>query len=319
MAEIFPEEPLRDIPLDHPIYHLAADVYKVDILPEQTNTTPKLRGIFVSCRVGVVFSEYGLGCGWDDFAPTAIRQAKYYDPRSARLIGLNLVSYAVGYHRLGLSHAREHTLGFGRQEKALDGFAFAQIVHDGVWNTDPGGPENLLRTLTETRTETKLERISVRPGKDSLSGIQFLYLSGLTEWSWDERALSAMRGFLNRGGTLLVDNSLGLGSFDKFARRQIKQLLPDASLQVLAPGHEVFHCLFSMEQATYTPVLKKKKPGLRTPYLEGIEIDGSLRVMYSRYDLGGGWQGTDHPLSFGYASEDALKLGANIVVYAMTH
>jgi len=42
-------------------------------------------------------------------------------------------------------------------------------------------------------------------------------------------------------------------------------------------------------------------------------------VIYSRYALGNGWEGIDHPYSRGYESGDALRLGANILLYAMTH
>ena len=53
--------------------------------------------------------------------------------------------------------------------------------------------------------------------------------------------------------------------------------------------------------------------------MEGIEIGGTLRVLYSHYDLGNGWEGVDHPFTRGLAAGDALKVGVNAVVYAMTH
>ena len=37
------------------------------------------------------------------------------------------------------------------------------------------------------------------------------------------------------------------------------------------------------------------------------------------YDMGGGWQGDEHPQAKGYAVSDAMRLGVNVVTYAMTH
>jgi len=42
-------------------------------------------------------------------------------------------------------------------------------------------------------------------------------------------------------------------------------------------------------------------------------------VIYSRFDFGCGWEGEDHPYAYGVAPGDALKLGINVILYAMTH
>jgi len=42
-------------------------------------------------------------------------------------------------------------------------------------------------------------------------------------------------------------------------------------------------------------------------------------VVYSRFDLGNGWERLPHPYSRGYASDDPLRLGVDTLVYAMSH
>ena len=69
----------------------------------------------------------------------------------------------------------------------------------------------------------------------------------------------------------------------------------------------------------YTPFLQQVRPALKTPTLEGIDIGGVTSVVYSRYDLGCGWEMVEHPYAKGYASRDALRLGLNIIMYAETH
>ena len=69
----------------------------------------------------------------------------------------------------------------------------------------------------------------------------------------------------------------------------------------------------------YTLAARAKYPALAAPVLECIQIDGQARVLYSPFDMAAGWQGDDHPLAYGYETGDALRLGANLITYCLTH
>ena len=56
-----------------------------------------------------------------------------------------------------------------------------------------------------------------------------------------------------------------------------------------------------------------------SPALEGVAINGQLAVVYSPLDLGCGWELKPHPYGVGYESRDAIKLGVNVVMYAVSH
>jgi len=320
LKKLFPEESLRKIPPDHPVFRMVTDVEKVN-LPGSLGNLPQLEGIYVGCRLGVVVSKFGLGCGWDNFTPDAsIKGAVYYDVNDATALGLNMVAYAVGYNELGKAHARPELFGTGDEKPQSDDFLFAQIRHGGVWNTDPGGPGNLLRTLAgNTNVKVTFRRKTVKLGSDSLDHVHFIYLSGCHDFTFTTAEQEALRGFLNRGGTLLVDNAQGLKTFDIAVRRELKNALPGTELKAIDDSHEIFSTYYKIGKVEFTPAVKRLEPKLETPQLEGITLDGDLRVIYSRYDLGGGWQGSEHPQGKGYARGDALRLGTNIVTYAMTH
>jgi hypothetical protein len=197
---------------------------------------------------------------------------------------------------------------------------FAQVKHNGVWSTDPGGPENLLRTLArDTNVKVTFRRKTVDPASDSLKDIQFLYMSGCHDMVLTESAVEAIRGFLGRGGTLFVDNSQGLKTFDIAVRREMKKILPNADFRSLPLDHEVFSAYFKISKVAFTPAVQRLDPKLATPEFEGLQLDGDVRVIYSKYDLGGGWQADEHPQARGYATADAMRLGVNVVTYAMTH
>ena len=128
-----------------------------------------------------------------------------------------------------------------------------------------------------------------------------------------------MKRFLDAGGTLLINNGLGLRTFDTAVRRELKKVLPAASLAPLPAGSPLFNSVFKLAAAAYTPAAAAARPGLTRPYLEGISLHGDVKVIYSPIDLETGWQGLNPPLARAYQPDDALKLGVNIIMYAMTH
>ena len=54
------------------------------------------------------------------------------------------------------------------------------------------------------------------------------------------------------------------------------------------------------------------------PRLEGMKVGKNYAVLYSPYGLAGGWEMSQVPYADGYEDPDALKLGQNILMYAIT-
>jgi hypothetical protein len=320
MEKTFPELGFRVLPEDHPLYHIMVDVNQVNYPKNLGSHQPLLEGMYVYSRVGVLLSKYGLGCGWDGHEVPLLKQAIYYDVPSAGQIGLNIAAYAVGYARIGRAEAKPELYGALDEKHPTDEFVFAQIKHDGAWNVESGGASRLLQELRKsTSLRVSLKRVPVQPGHDDLSSFTFLYLSGLDDFHWDAGAVAALKQFLDGGGTLLINNGLGLHTFDAAVRRELRKLLPGASLTSLSLTHPVFNSVFKLTDASYTPAAAAARPGLTQPYLEGISLHGDLKVIYSPIDLETGWQGLNPPLARAYQPEGALKLGVNIIMYAMTH
>jgi hypothetical protein len=194
------------------------------------------------------------------------------------------------------------------------------VKHEGQWNTHPGAAAALLRRLRQsTALRTSLKRAPVVLGKDDLAGYSFLFLSGLDEFRLDEAGVEALRGFLAGNGTLVINNGLGLKTFDRAVRRELKKVLPEAELAPLPVTHPVYSSVFTIREAQYTPAVTQTGKAPVGPYLEGISLGGDVRVMYSPYDLEGGWLGCEYPLSKGFEPNSAMQLGLNVVLYAATH
>ena len=320
MEQAFPENPWRELPLDHPIYHMMTDVTKVKYPKNLSSDRPLLEGMYVYSRVGVLLSKYGLGCGWDDREVPFLQKAVYYDVNSANRIGVNIMAYAIGYANVARESAKPELFGALDEKHPTDEFVFAQIRHEGHWNVHSGGAAALLRRLRQdTSVKVSLKRVPVQPGKDDLSNYNFLYLTGLDEFRWDDAALNSLRQFLGRGGTLFINNGLGLRTFDQAVKRELKRLLPDAELKMIEPTHPLYSTVFKISEVRYTPAVQRLMPELKTPLLQGINLGGELKIIYSPFDIEMGWQGMEHPLALGYEPDSAAQLGVNLVMYTMTH
>ncbi|UCC96437.1 MAG: DUF4159 domain-containing protein [Phycisphaerales bacterium] len=319
----FPESRFRTIPADHPLYHMIVDVDRVTYGGRRGPSKPFLEGIYIGCRVGVLISKFGMGCGWNRNIERlkALPEAAYYDIKSANDIGVGLAAYIVGYAEVGLVEGRAEIFGLADERRPTDEFVFAQIKHDGLWNVHPGAATALLMKLRRyTSVRVNLKRVGVDAGQDDLSPYPFLYMTGLDNFSFSQNELSALERYLNSGGVLVINNGLGLGTFDAAVRRELKKLLPEARLEPISAGHGLHGGIFDTSTVQYSPALAKSKPELKSqPYLLGITIDGDLRVIYSPYDLEAGWLEVHYPQMRGYESISAQRLGMNVIVYMMTH
>lgn len=96
LARLFPDQPLVEVPLDHPIYHLVYDFPKgVPKIHAHDDKPGQGFGIFLEGRLVVYYSyQTDLGDGWED--PQVHNDPQ--DKREAALrMGVNLFSYAVGF------------------------------------------------------------------------------------------------------------------------------------------------------------------------------------------------------------------------------
>lgn len=320
VQQTLPEFKIRVVPLDHPVYHMLYDVEQVQYPRNLDAELPFLEGVYVGCRLGVLISKYGLGCGWDDHEVPMIEQAIYYDVDSANKLGLNLVAYAVGYGVVGREEAKPEFFGALDEKHPTDEFVFAQLRHEGAWNVHPGAAAALLRRLRQsTSLRVSLKRVPVKAGADDLSPFPFLFLSGLDDMVLDDQAVASLRHFLNSAGTLFINNGLGMKTFDRAVKREIKKVLPGAAFVPVPLDHPLFSSVFHITESRYTPVVTAQQEALTTPYLEGITLNGDLRVIYSPYDIAAAWQGCEHPLARAYEPLSGTELGINVVMYAMTH
>jgi hypothetical protein len=319
MELIFPGRPLRRMLPDDPLF---SSYYKLGNLTYKKGDgstfteEPCLESIDFGCRSGVIFSPRDLTCGWDGHEhPRGTRVVI----DQARQIGANLITYLLGTYQLArfLSTTKVY---HEATAPSRDDFVFAQLVHQGDWDPDPSAVHNLLKFAQDHSTlEVKFRRENVRLADPQMTGYPLLYMTGHREFQWDADEIARLRSYLTAGGMLLADACCGRISFDASFRRQIAKVLPDAKLERLAADQPLLQCHFDVRRAGYTPRVREDFGDLDSSELEGITIDGRLAVVYSRFDLGNGWEQFPHAYSYGLKDDSALEVGTNTIVYAITH
>jgi len=318
MAKVFPGKEMKPLAPDHPVFSTVYDLPRVGYsssVKGHEDGLPYLLGIDFGCRTGVFLSPLCMTCAWANVKHT---NCPSWSSGDGAKMGVNMVAYALAYLPLGKFLARTKVY-YESDRRARGDFIFAQLRHAGAWDPDPSAAANLLRAVSAlTSARVKFKRAAVTLA-DDLSGVPFLYVTGHDDFRFSKSEVANLRAFLDRGGFLLADACCGRKSFDAAFRREIKRALPETPLTPLAPDHPVFTCHLQIGKVGYTPLVMRERPGMNRPEMEGIEIGGVLRVLYSHYDIGNGWEGVDHPFTRGLAKEDALKIGVNAVVYAMTH
>ena len=329
--EMFPQSAFRVIPQDHPIYHVQSDITAVQYAYGQqpeTGNKPFLEGLYIGSRIGVLLSRYGLGCGLEgqmkplDMLVKKGLKPSAFSPESAKQIGQNITAYIVGYGQVGQIEGKPELFGIADQEEPTSEFVFAEIRHGGAWNVHPNAAQALLKKLQRhSSIRVNYKRVSVDPKKDDVSRYPCLFLGGQEDFVLADEAVTNLRRYLHEdGGTLVINNGLGLASFHQAVQRELGRILPGSKLKRLSLNHELFNIFHDVRKVEYTRALAKKRAELKNqPWFEGITIDGELRVIYSPYDFIAGWNEVYYPLMRGYSPRSAQKLGMNIVMYIMTH
>lgn len=323
MELIFPGRPLRKMLPEEPVfssYHkMGRFRYKKgdgERFTDQYTDDPCLEAIDFGCRSGVIFSPCDLTCGWDGHEhPRGTRVVI----NQARQIGANLVTYILGTYQLGrfLSSTKVY---YEATAPSRDDFVFAQLIHEGDWDPDPSAVHNLLKHARDNSTlEVKFRREDVRLSDPAAATYPLLYMTGHRDFRWTREEVGRLQRYLGAGGMLLADACCGRMAFDTAFRREIAKAFPEQKLRRLPPDHPIYHGHYDINRVDYTPRVREDFGPLDAPRLEGIRLDGRLAVVYSRFDLGNGWEQFPHAYSYGLKDQPALQIGTNVIVYAVTH
>lgn len=184
----------------------------------------------------------------------------------------------------------------------------------GDWYANPTSLPNLLLAL-RSRTEVDVGEMpaTVSPGDEGLFLYPILHMTGHGRVSFTDQEAANLRRYLERGGFLWADDNYGM---DRSFRAAIGKVLPGDALVELPFDHEIYHSFYRFSDGL--PKIHEHDGG--PPHGYGIYHDGRLVVFYSfNTDIGDGMEDSEVHNDPPEKHEAALRMGVNVVVYALTH
>lgn len=209
---------------------------------------------------------------------------------------------------------------FGRSDSGAGHFQLARLQVGGL--PDPR-PTALKRWAWELEARTSLEPAgepaAVRTADPELFRHPLLVLSGDQAFTPPSDAeVARLRRFLTFGGFLFIDSAEGRagGAFDDSVRKLLARVLPTDLPQRVADDHVLWKTFYLLT----SPAGRI----MAAPYVEAVERDKRLVVLYSQNDLCGalardGFGRYEHEVIPGGDTqrEYALRFAVNITMYAL--
>ncbi|MDB5330983.1 MAG: hypothetical protein JWP03_2134 [Phycisphaerales bacterium] len=322
IKRIFPDRELAAVPTDHPIfsaYHKITEMRVCKGKEPVKAIPPYLEVINIGTRAAVIFSPIDLSCGWDAEAHP-IEGGILYKQEDALKMGANIVTYCLAEYQYGRFFGHQKVY-HQAADATRDQLVLGQIVHNGDWDSTPHGIPNLLKTIDQSTTlHVQFKRVPVDPEKADIFSFPVLLMTGQRTFSFTPDTRKRLRQYLDRGGTMIVDDVIGSSEFDAAFRKEIKEIYPDKALAPLPGDHPLFTFVNDVTKTKLAP-LAAQLIGTDSvpPRLEVIQIDGQIPVIYSPLSMSAGWEQLPRAYDKGYADEDALKLGVNVFMYAVSH
>jgi hypothetical protein len=192
----------------------------------------------------------------------------------------------------------------------------ARVKYDGGgdWYS---GEESVPTLLAFVRQHTLLDvperEDVVELTSDHLFTYPYLYLNGHGNVVFSEREVERLRRYLTSGGFLHINDDYGM---DPYIRREMRKVFPDQDFVDVPLDHPVYHIHFAFPEG----IPKIHEHDGKPPQGLGLFHEGRLVVFYSyESDLGDGWEPPEvhnvpEPLR-----QAALRMGTNLLLYAMTH
>lgn len=158
------------------------------------------------------------------------------------------------------------------------------------------------------------EEATVELSSTALSNYPILYLTGHGNVQFSDHEVNNLRKYLSGGGFLHIDDNYGL---DPYIRAQMKKVFPELIFQELPANHPIYNQKFKFPGGL--PKIHEHDGQAAKGF--GLFWKGRMVCFYSyESDLGNGWEdaGT-YPEDTPEIREKALKMGANLIQYALTN
>jgi hypothetical protein len=152
----------------------------------------------------------------------------------------------------------------------------------------------------------------VEVGSPELMNYPFVHMTGHGNVVFSLAEAENLRAYLEGGGFLHISDNYGL---DQFIRPVMKKVFPELEFEELPFSHPIYHQRYDFNSG----LPKVHEHDDKKPQGLGLLWEGRLICFYDfESDLGDGWEDADVHNDSKEIRTQALKMGANLVQYALT-
>lgn len=318
--------PLERLPPDHPLWFAQKRVDPATIAADFW-----VYGVQACCRTGVVYVPQSLSCRWELSDPVSRRKppaAVEKQLEAAVALGQNIVAYATGRELKEKLELRS-VLTAETSERAGERGVLA-IAQLGL---DAGGLEakraipNLARYIDRfTSISITTDAPIIALEDEPLSEYALLWFHGRRSFELNDQQVRSLRTYLENGGMLFADSICGDESFQESFRREMRRVLPESPLQTVPADHPLMtadYGGFDLSAVTLRTPQKGASGAIsvekrrQLAVLEAAVVNDRVAVVFSPYDLSCALESQSSIQCPGYATDDAARIGINLVLFAL--
>ena len=235
---------------------------------------------------------YGLGAGW--LLDKQRRDGSWRRPGSGGGEQVEVVDTA--FSLLFLARGRSPLVAAKLAHVSVDPRGRERKAD---WNQRPRDLANLAEYIGDG-LERELHWQVLDPARSVEEWLDapILYISGSTPLNFDDELKAKIRRYSGLGGLIVFNADCGRQPFASSAAKLGRELFSEYDFRVLEPSHPVFNMQYPLAEARGVPRVQALGNGAR-----------ELMILIPGNDAGRSWQVGNN--------ESALKLGANLYLYAI--
>lgn len=199
------------------------------------------------------------------------------------------------------------------QTKSTAKLGLLKYKGGGDWYANPTALPNLAKFCNQQLNMSLSPQINeVEPGSTELFNYPFLHMTGHGNVVFTEQEAQNLRTYLMAGGFLHISDNYGM---DPYIRKAMKKVFPELDFVELPASHPVYHQKFDFSGGLPKIHEHDNKPA------QGFALlyEGRVVCFYDyECDLSDGWEDQAVHKDTEEVRQKALKMGANLVMYAFT-
>ncbi len=183
----------------------------------------------------------------------------------------------------------------------------------GDWYANPSALQNLAQYANQTLgTHFGPTQAEVEVGSPNIFNFPFVHMTGHGRVDFSTSEAENLREYLISGGFLHIDDNYGM---DEWIRPAMKKVFPELTFTEIPFSHMIYHSMYDFSSG----LPKVHEHDGKAPKGYGLVYKGRVVCFYSyESDLGDGWEDAEVHNDPPELREKALKMGVNLIKYALT-